>query len=690
MKHLLLFCVCLIFSFADAQINPERITIVRDQWGIPHIYAPTDAEVAYGLAWATAEDDFYSMQMQMLAVKGMLGLALGKEGAFMDVAVHLLGAHQIVEDRYEQDLSPGFREVLEAYAAGANAYAQSHPEEVLLKKAFPISGKDIIKGYVVGVAQMTGVEKSLRQILGGKLELPAPAEAGPAGSNAFAVSRRRTTDGKTYLAINSHQPLEGPTAWYEVHLCSEEGMNLMGATFPGGATIFLGTNEYLGWGHTLNYPDLSDIYQLHMHPTEKLTYRFDGQWIKLQPYYTKARIKAMGFLRLGAKQKFYQSKYGVTFETPQGFFSLRFPANRDIRAAEQWFRMGKATNFEEFMQALNMQGHIGMNLVYADREDHLFYISNGRFPIRDPHYDWKGVLPGDTSATLWQDQYYPLDSLPHVLDPPSGFVYNCNQTPFLASGPGDHPDPARTPATTGYQAPEYDNNRSVRLRMLMQQHPTLSYEDFKRIKFDRAYHTPLLSARKLEAIFHLDEAAYPQVAESIRLLKSWDRVTRPESEAASIFLLVLRHLGQKIPWHSLDQGDELTTELLIEALEQAQQHLLTHFGKVAVPLGDMQRHQRGQVDLPIGGGPDVLAAIHTRPIENGRFKARAGDSYISLVRFSSDGVEIESLNAYGSSAKPGSPHYTDQMQPFVQQQLRPMTLEREKIFKEAERIYHPR
>lgn len=700
MLKLLPFLLVFLSSHAFSQINPEAITIIRDKWGIPHIMAKTDAEVAYGFAWATAEDDFHSMQITLLPTKGLLGLAIGKEGAFLDVAAHLLDIHQIVEEKYEQDLTPEFRKVLEGYAEGINAYAKTHPDEVMVKKAFPITGRDIIKGYVMGMSQMAGTDRALRQILGGKIEagafkasLPEPENATlpNKGSNGIAVSGRKTADGKTYLAINSHQPLEGPTSWYEAHLMSEEGWNIIGAAFPGGVSIFVGANEYLGWAHTVNYPDLADIYELKMHPTEALTYRFDGKWEKLRPYHTKARIKALGFLKIGLKQKFYKSKYGVTFETDNGFFSLRHPANRDIKAAEQWYRMNKAQNFEQFRDAIKIQGLTSFNIVYADRDDHIYYVSNGRFPKRDPYYKWDEVLPGDTSATLWQDDIYPMDSLPHVIDPPSGFVYNCNQTPFLASGPNDHPRYEDVPKTMGFQKPTQDNNRSTRIQNLMKEFDDkkMTYEDFKRVKFDRAYHKPLKAFPKLEAIFHLDANKYSEVAESIQLLSNWDRVTSPNSEAASIFILSLNEVSRKVGRNSLREGDELTDQKLVAAIKNAETHLLTHFGKKKVPLGELQRHTRGNVSLPLGGGPDVLAAIGTRTQENGRLRARAGESYISLVRFSDEGPEIESINAYGTSAHPDSPHYTDQMEMYTKQQLRPMSLDKETVIKQAVKKYHP-
>lgn len=673
------------------QIDPERISIVRDQWGVPHIFAPTDAEVAYGFAWATAEDDFVTMQQQILPVRNLAGLVMGKQGAFMDVAVHLMDCRDIVAERYETDLSPEFRAVLAGYAAGINAYAAAHPREVLHKKLFPILPQEIIQTYILGMSLMSGVDRELTAILDERLPLTTP-EAGR-GSNAMAISRRKTTDNKTYLAINSHQPMEGMNSWYEAHLCSEEGWNILGAAFPGAVSIFHGSNQHLGWAHTVNYPDLADVYQLEMHPERDDQYRFDGQWLTLEPYHIKARIKLLGLIPVGAKQKFYKSKYGVTFKTKQGVFALRFPANRDIRAAEQWYRMNKATDWESFRRALDMRAIISTNIVYADRDDHIFYLSNGRFPKRDPAYDWRGVLPGNTSATLWPDDYYPLDSLAYVLDPTAGYVYNCNHSPYLATAAEENISPTRIPPTISYRPAAVQTNRGARFAELIEQYDQLSYEDFKTIKYDIAYTRPLVAFPRLEPIFSLSTDQYPDLKDCIQLLHDWDRVADLESRAAPLFILALRYLlrhpdlkGES----SLRSGEALTEARLVEALRYARDYLTEHFGSFQVPLAQVQRHSRGEVSLPMPGAPDVLGAIYCQPQQNGVLRPVVGESYIQLARFSKDGVELETINAFGASNRPKSDHYTDQMSLFTQQKLKPMTLDKEKIFAEAVRIYHPR
>ncbi|MEO0895408.1 MAG: penicillin acylase family protein [Bacteroidota bacterium] len=690
MRYYLFGSLMLLWLGMYAQINPDRIEIVRDSFGTPHIFAPTDAEVAYGFAWATAEDDFETMQMQLLAVRGLMGQVRGKEGAFFDVAVHILDPHSIVAEKFDSDISADFKKVLNGYAAGANAYAQTFPKKVLHKDLFPIDAKDIVKGYIVGLALLSHVDKSLTTILNEKVRVMQKAES--RGSNAFAVSNKKTSDGATYLAINSHQPLEGLNSWYEAHLCSEEGWNILGATFAGGASIFVGSNEYLGWGHTVNHPDLADIYELSMHPKEKLTYKYDGEWLTLEPYHTKARIKLFGFIPIGLKQKFYKSKYGVTMITDEGTFALRFPANQTVKAAEQWYRMDKATNLSEFKEALAMQGIVSTNIVYADREDNIYYICSGKFPVRDKGYNWKSVLPGDTSSTLW-NSYYPYDSCAQVENPPSGYVYNCNHTPFISSADGDNPDAGSVPFTMGYQQPHELTNRAVRFKELIGafDHKKMSWKDFKQIKYDRKYAIPQTAFPKLGQIFTLNPEKYPTVADNLHMVQTWNGNTEPESVEASLFILTIYRLNSTLKdSDSMREGEELTEEKLIAAFTWAQDYLVKHFGSNRVPLGQLQYHTRGDVKLPYGGGPDVLAAVGSSFQEDGTLRPVAGDSYIQLVRFTKEGPQIESINAFGASALPDSPHYNDQMDRFVQKDLRKMSLNKEEVMRGALKVYHPK
>jgi acyl-homoserine-lactone acylase len=678
-KLLLLAGMFLLILSLPAQFNPSKIDIVRDTYGVPHIFGKTDPEVAYGLAWAAAEDDFPTIQQSLMAGKAMLALYQGKKGASIDYIIHLMRIPELVEEKYDSDLSPDFKRLLEGYCAGLNAYASSHRSEILLKKLFPVTPKDMIRYSVLQLCVLSGADKALSSIFGGKVALLENFKA--AGSNAFAFNSHKTVDGQVYLDINAHQPLEGPVAFYEAHLCSEEGWNIIGANFPGAPCILHGVNEYLGWAHTVNMPDKLDIYQLEINPANKLQYKFDGQWETLEEKNAKLKVK-VGALRIGVHKKAYWSKYGPTVITPRGTFSVRMPAQMDIRGLEQWYRFNKAKNFTEFKTALNMLAIPGYNIVYADRYDTIYYVSNGRIPIRNPKFNWKGTLPGNTSATLW-NSIHPVADLPQVLQPKSGFVFNTNHSPFHATeGPEN---PVNKDLTMGYETLE--NNRSRRWEELVAKIDKISYEKFKQIKFDRQYPKVFEFPNNIDSLFMLKAADHPAIADLINNLESWDKNANMESVGAATFLMVYNTIT-KSP-NNYRKSYTLSSADFVEILTTVRAEMMQNFGRTNLQLGDIQKLVRGDKELPQGGLPDVLAAMYSSPYKNGMLKGSQGDAYIELVRFTKDGPVIESINAYGASSRKDSPHYTDQMEMYTHQQTKPMTLNKEEVYKKAERIYHP-
>lgn len=687
------FLFLLFFStIITAQINPQNIEIIRDKWGVPHIFAPTDAEVAYGLAWATCEDDFKTLQLTVLAARGRLGEAVGRNGALLDVVTFLIGARELVDSTYQEKISDKYKSILEAYAQGVNDYAAKHPKEALLKDFFPITVQDMMVANVLAVSLLTGVQNHLGLIFDGKItkyesDLPIPT-----GSNGIAISRRKTTNGNVFLDINSHQPLEGIYSWYEAHLCSEEGLNILGGTFTGGTNIFHGVNEYLAWAHTVNYPDFVDVYKLTIHPEEELAYKFDGEWLSLEEREFKFKVKTK-LMKVGVKRTFYWSKYGPTIKTDHGFYALRFGANTDIRLAEQWYWMNKAQNFEEFQKALQMHASPGLNLIYADKADNIYHLSNGFLPYRNPNYNWENVLPGDTSATLWEFDFHPLEDLPQILNPKSGYVYNTNHSPFISTAPEDNLNPADFDPNMDYL--KLNNNRSLRFQELIQEYEQLTYEDFKRIKFDRQYPGEVYyyNMTNLEDIFNLSPDVYPEIADLLTILNDWDRNTDVDSERATIFIMTWRFLQEQLVEQNkkFDRGNELSEEEMVSALRKTKAYLEKYFGSVQVVWGELQRHTRGAINLPMAGGPDVIAAMSSKAFgKNGQLRTHQGESYICLVQFPEEGLPIiETINAYGTSTHEDSPHYTDQMEMFVNQQLKPMTLDKEQVRAEAVEVYHP-
>jgi len=667
---------------AIAQINPAAIDIVRDSFGVPHIFAKTDQEVAYGLAWAHSEDDFSTIQTCFLAAKGLLGAVKGKEGAAIDYVVQAIRAKELVEEKFST-LSPDFVRVLEGYCAGFNAYAKAHPKEVLHKRLVPITPRDMAAFGVLQLFVFTGGDVALQSIVAGTV----PTAHWPTvhGSNAYAFNSHKTKDGQVYLNINSHQPWEGIVAWYEAHLCSEEGWNITGGLFPGAPCILHGNNEYLGWAHTVNNPDKTDVFQLEMNPKNGLQYHFDGQWRTLEARSIRLKVKISG-VKLSVRKQAWWSVYGPTFKNKKGMFAIRSSGMFDIRALEEWYRMNKAQNFTQFYKALKMESIPGFNLVYADRYDTIFYVSNGKLPIRTPGYDWLHTVPGNTSRTLW-GQFHPLEDLPQTLNPTSGYLFNSNHSPFNASAPADNLNVARFDSTMGYETTE--NNRSRRFMELIAPLAKIDYTDFKRIKYDQQLPAKISYAVNLDSLLLLSGAQYPDIAPLIDTLHRWNRQSDIYSVGAAQFLATIQYVSKKYHLKDIYQRKTLTTAESVDALRHTKRYLMKHFGRLAVPLGDYQKMVRGKKERQLAGLPDVIAAIYSTPYKKGMVKGFVGDCMIQLVRFTPQGPLIESVNTYGASNRPNSKHYSDQMDMFLEHKTKPMFLDKKTVYTRAERVYHP-
>ncbi len=662
----------------------SNVTIVRDEWGVPHIYGKTDPDVAYGLAWVSCEDNFPIVQETFLSAKGLMGIHKGKDGAIIDFFHHAIGTEKLIDEKF-LTYSPEFIEYLEGYAAGLNDYAEMFEEKVLLKKLFPLDARDISRAYFVSLAFNSNVHKKIQDIVEGKFDMNEAA-----GSNAMAYSSTITDDGLTYLCINPHQPMEGHFSWYEAHLVSEEGLDIIGALFPGGTSIYLGTNRHLGWAHTSNNINSVDVYRLEMHPKNKLMYQFDDEWLALEERPVKLNVKLKKWMfKLPVKKSTYWSVHGPVIKSKSGdFFALRYPALMEVRAPEQWYRMNKATNFYEFKEALKMNAMPKYTITYADKNDNIFFIDNGMVPVRDTSMDWCGVLPGNTSQTVW-NEWYPVDLLPQIHNPECGYVYNMNNT-FAEATCSDWNIPSVYPDNMGFI--KHNTNRSERFIELINQYPVLSFEDMKTIKFDKELPQSSAFISSMQNLFELDESLYPEVADILRLVKSWDKKATADSKPASVMLPMLEYIFKIKKYGSsvFGEGMYVDDEMYVDALRYTKDYLLKYFGTIEVPLAEMQRIRRGALDLPMPGFPDVLAAAYSKPAKDGRFVGWIGDSYTMFVAYDKNGpVRIESLHPYGTSSNPDSPHFNDQMSLYSKQQTKTLTMDKATIFKNAKKIYHP-
>lgn len=683
MKKRLLLVISFLFTitgFSQTKIDPSKIDIVRDSFGVPHIFAKTDTEVAYGLAWAAAEDDFKSMQEVILPAKNLMASVQGKKGAAGDYAFALFRCREITEEKWNT-LTPAFLKLIEGYVEGLNDYAIKHPEEILHKKIFPVTLKEYVSSAVFALTIFNGADQALFRIFNNS-EWEAP-ELNKKGSNSAAVSSNKTTTGEAFLLINAHQPNTGPQAFYEAHICSEEGLNVTGGLLAGGPCILHGVNENLGWAHTVNYCDRIDEYQLEMNPDNPLQYKFDGQWVDLEVKTIKLKIKG---IPLNVKRKIYWSRYGATMKNKQGFFSIRLGANMKIGVLDQWYQMNKAKNFNEFYTAISRQELSMFNIMYADRYDTIFYISNALMPMRDAslNYNWKKTLPGNTSKTLWT-QFRTEKELPQYINPKSGFLFNTNHSPFLATAAADNLRSAAFTKTDGWEL--YHLNRSVRFLELFPQDQKLDYESFKKIKFDMQLPAVMQYPYKLDSMFSMNENEYPALASLITTFRNWDKRGDASSKGAAIFLLTYEHLKKTLQGQA---SRAITRQEAVETFNYVSNYMQTNFGRTDITLGDLQKLVRGDKEWPLSGFPDLLSPQWTEPYANGKLKSIGGDGLIIFVRFAKEGLpKIETINMYGASAKPGHKHFDDQVEMYLKQQTKKMTLDKTEVYKNAERVYHP-
>ncbi len=665
-----------------------RAEIVRDEWGVPHVYGRTDADVAYGVARAHAEDDFFTLQDVVAMTRGRYGAIAGEEGARFDYVLALLGARGTAEREYA-NLEPATRALLEAYATGLNDHAAAHPGEVKLGNLFPVNGRDIATGFALRQPFFFGLNNVVGPLAEGKTLLPDPGPrltgplpdreaAGNAGSNAFAIAPSRSGDGVTRLVSNSHQPWEGGVAWYELVVESGEGWHFAGATFPGSPFPFLGHNRDLGWTNTVNQPDMIDVYQLVLDPGGT-RYRLDGKWLPLERSEVRLPVR-FGPLVIPVTREVWRSVHGPVIKNPRGAFAFRYGGMGSIEQLDAYHALNKAKTYPEWQAILARQAIPSTNFIYADSDGIIAYWYNAAIPQRQKGPDWRGVLPGDRGDLVWQ-RLAPFDSLPHYVSPASGFVFNANNTPFVAAGRASNLDGAAFAPELGIELKM--TNRAYRAEKLLDETPVIGRSELEAIKYDTGWDTRGYVGPVLRGIARLDTRGDPLLAEAQRIMAGWDLTSDGAGRADALALLIMR-----VAMGDHHNGRPPTPPRTL--LRDAATHLETHFGRLDPPLQTVLRLRQGPgrhaVDLPLDGGSDTLRASTLWNVEpDGRLAVKHGDSFVMFVEWApGKPVASQSIQPFGAATtRPRSVHYTDQAALFVQKRLKPVHFTRADALRNA-------
>ena len=418
------------------------------------------------------------------------------------------------------------------------------------------------------------------------------------GSNAFAIAPKRSEDGHTRLVINSHQPMTGPYAWYEAHTVSEEGTNIAGANFPGTPILAQGVTPYLGWGHTVNKPDLIDIYALIVDRKKKpKQYKLDGEWRDFKITKSKFRVKLWGPFSLPVTRDVLWSEHGPVLSTPNGHYALRFAGMGEVNQLTQWIAMGKARSLEEWKAALDMNGLLSFNAVWATKDGHIGALYNARMPKRIEGPDWLSVLPGDRSELIWTETM-PVSKLPQAQDPEAGWVFSANHTPFKMSEPESSPKREDFSATYGV---EYRmTNRSLRALELFSNDEAISREELLAYREDTKYHPKF---QLWQTVIEVSTAQVndPLLKTGQDVLRNWNGGTEIDNRSAALAVIT----------GMLAHGSEYKEDLMpvMDAYKNAAEILNGVYGRLDPEWGEVNRIQRGDVDVPINGAPD-LSLIH--------------------------------------------------------------------------------
>jgi acyl-homoserine-lactone acylase len=617
--------------------------------GVPHIFGETDADAVFGLAYAHAEDDFKTIQDLLMGARGMLGAKYGMKFTPVDYYVELIGVWEDINSRYNKEIPEEIKLICEAYAQGINKYAFENQNDIE-KELFPLTGEDIIAGWMYQIPYLYGIENVLGKLFeknkpnfssnynSQKKDLD-PLNIDLIGSNVIAVAPKKSDDGYTRLLLNTHQPWSGPTAWYEAQIHSEDGLNMTGGLFPGSPFVNHGHNENIGWSFTSNNPDLIDVYELQINPLNENQYLYDGEWKDLIVRRIKLKVKIFGPLKWTFKRDIYKSIHGPVLKQPHGTYAIRYSGINEMRTLEQFYKMNKSKNMEEFKNAMKMQALPMYNTGYADKKGNIFYVYNALIPKRIKGYNWNGVLPGNTSKTLWTE-FIKFQDLPQTTNPSSGYFQNCNANPYLATG---FPQEITSNGITNDAGIEtHQTNRSLRAIKLYGGDSKVSRTDFYNYKFDNQYEKNSVMAYAIDSFVEDFESDDLELLAAIDLLKNWNLRTDFDNRVAALAILTFP-LEFDISKYKHDV-DKITKNLKESILK-----LKSSFGRFDVPLGEVQRLIRGDVSYPLDGGPGNMRAIYSK-WEDGKMVAKVGDCYVQIVEWSPEGkVSAQSIHQFGSS-----------------------------------------
>lgn len=689
------------------EAQAERIEIIRDDFGVPHIYGKSDADAVFGLLYAQCEDDFRRVERNYLWATGRLAELEGEKELYSDLRANLYMTEEEARQTYEK--APDWlKELCVAFADGVNYYLHTHPEvkPQVITKYEPWMPMFFFEGSIGGDIERISTsalqafyeqDSALALVDSKAIEQQLLDE--PQGSNGIAIAPSLSESGNAMLLINPH------TSFYfrpEVHVISEEGLNAYGAVTWGQFFVYQGFNEKTGWIHTSTFVDFIDEFVEEVgEENGNYFYRFGEEKRPVETREVTLKYKERDQL----KEKtftIYRTHHGpVTHQQEGKWVATRI--NWDpIHALEQSYTRTKLHNFAEFKDMMNIRTNSSNNTVFADAEGNIGYFHGNFIPKRNPAFDFSKPVDGTNPATDWQG-LHTVDESIVILNPGTGWIQNCNSTPFTAAAEFS-PKKEDYPA---YMAPDSENFRGLHaVKVLQDLQGKLNLDSFLSLAYD-----PYLPAFEFlipELLKAVGSGANPEHKQVIDLLKTWDFRTSKESVAMSVAHFYgenyqrafrsLNRFAQPNPNAKIPTSAEIK-EVFAQTLEQ----MKADFGTWNTPWGEINRFQRLNGDInaafddskpyiPVGlasGNWGALAAYGARSTENTkRLYGYRGNSFVAVVEFG-EKVKAKTILAGGQSADPNSPHFFDQAQRYADVDFKEVAFYREDVEQRATSKYHP-
>ncbi|UFH45148.1 penicillin acylase family protein [Flavobacterium galactosidilyticum] len=693
----------------------KQVSIIRDNWGIAHVYGKTDADAVFGMLYAQCEDDFKRVEMNYIEKLGRLSELKGQSVLYNDLEIKLLIDTEEAKADYKK-AAPWLKKLLNSYADGINFYLYKHPEvkPALLthfEPWFPLLWTDGSIGAISTADLSTGELKAFYSGNNDKVAYIEREKDVQTGSNGFAIAPSKTVSGNAILYINPH------TTFYfrpEIQMSSEEGLNAYGAVTWGQFFIYQGFNESCGWMHTSSNVDVADMYsEKIITKNNKLFYEYDK---KLLPVIEKKiTIKYLENGKLIPKTfKTYFTNHGPIMAKRDGKWISLKSNNRSMKSLEQSWVRTKAKGFEDYKKAMDLKANTSNNTVYADKEGNIAYWHGNFIPVRDKKLNWSKLMDGTTSATQWKGLHSVSETV-HSYNPINGWLQNCNSTPYSVAG-GNSP---KRENYLPYMAPDGESFRGLNAVRLLSKGKDYTSDkviadgyDTKLTAFE--FLIPALVA-SFEKNINKDNAVYAELIEPINLLKKWDYYTKENSVATTLAIEWAYKLDPIIQKVYVDEGEmdqventknfvkSALPEQLIPQLQMVVNELKTKFGTWQIPWGELNRFQRscGAIDLvyddakeslPIGYGPALWGSL---PAYKSNYQKDTkkrygfnGNSFVCAVEFGPK-VKAKSLLAGGNSGDPKSKHFYDQAEMYREGKFKDVLFYKEDVQKNAQRTYHP-